>query len=272
MLPIFAVGAAAAVSLLPYVPLIAGAHWHVIYKVGFLFSIGWSQLSEATGSPLSGFTWVWIALWIGAIAALFFVLFGGRDRLPNQVRDLILFAGTSLVLGVAAYAVFLKLAQLPTHYWHYVPLMAFSAACLDAMFFVVWRWARPVAVILAALTISMTFLFALSAVKCRQTNVDLVAATLSKQVAPNDYVIVHPFYCGVTFNRYYKGAVDNPSAVGRLYITALGPVYGEDANKRPHRAGNRADYFHASIGESCLACWELPLRQKAARGNSPRAE
>jgi hypothetical protein len=25
-------------------------------------------------------------------------------------------------------------------------------------------------------------------------------------VAPNDYVIVHPFYCGVTFNRYYKGA------------------------------------------------------------------
>jgi hypothetical protein len=25
-------------------------------------------------------------------------------------------------------------------------------------------------------------------------------------VAPNDYVIVYPFYCGTTFNRYYKGA------------------------------------------------------------------
>src|SRR5207244_301679 len=96
--------------------------------------------------------------------------------------------------------------EYPTHPWNYVPLMAFSAVCLDAMFFSVWRWARPVAMILAALTISTTFLFELPAVKCRQTNVDLVAASLSSEVAPNDYVIVHAFYCGVTFKRYYKGA------------------------------------------------------------------
>src|SRR6266480_4576161 len=51
-LPIFAVGAAAAVSLLPYIPLIVHAQdWHVIYQVGFHFSVGWNQLSEATGSP-----------------------------------------------------------------------------------------------------------------------------------------------------------------------------------------------------------------------------
>jgi hypothetical protein len=36
--------------------------------------------------------------------------------------------------------------------------------------------------------------------------VDLIAAQLSSELAPNDYVIVHPFFCGVTFNRYYKGA------------------------------------------------------------------
>jgi hypothetical protein len=205
-LPIFAVGAAAAVSLLPYIPLIAGAHWYVIYKVGFLFSYAWQQISEATGSPLTGFTWVWVALWIGAVAAAIWVLFWRRDRLPQHVRGLILFAGTSLVFGAAAYAVFLKLAELPTHYWHYVPLMAFSAVCLDVMFFAVWRWARPAAMILAAVTVSTAFMFELPAVKCRQTNVDLIAATLSSEVAPNDYVIVHPFYCGVTFQRYYKGA------------------------------------------------------------------
>src|SRR5581483_4454118 len=67
-LPIFAVGAAAAVSLLPYVPLIAGADWYVMYKVGFHFWYGWKQLCEALGSPLTGFTWVWVALWIGALA------------------------------------------------------------------------------------------------------------------------------------------------------------------------------------------------------------
>jgi hypothetical protein len=205
-LPIFAVGVAAAVSLLPYIPLIARAHWYVIHKHGFRFSYGWEELSVATGSPLTGFTWIWVALWIGLLVAAIFVLLWRRDNLPEHVRGLILFAATSLVLGAAGYAVFLKLSELPTQPWHYVPLMAFSAVCLDAILFPAWRWTRPAATILAALTISMTFLFELPAVKCRQTNVDLIAAQLSSEVAPNDYLIVHPFFCGVTFERYYKGA------------------------------------------------------------------
>src|SRR6266487_4686027 len=166
-LPIFALGAAAAVSLLPYVPLIAGARWYGMYKVGFDFSSGWMQLSAATGYPLRIFTSVWVALWIGALAAAISVLFWRRHRLPEHARGLILFAGTSLLLGTAGYAVFLKLSEYPTHPWHYVPLMTFSAVCLDAVLFTVSGWARPAAMILAALAISTTFLFGLSAVKCR---------------------------------------------------------------------------------------------------------
>jgi hypothetical protein len=207
MLPLFAVGAAAAVSLLPYIPLIIRAQdWYIIEKVGFRFSDGWEQLSMAIGSPLTVFTWVWVGLWIGALAAAICVLFWRRDRLPDRDRGLILFAGTSLVLGVAGFAFFLKLGDLPTQPWYYAPLMAFSAVCLDAIFFTAWRWAQPVAMILAALTISTAFLFELPAVECRQTNVDLIDARLSTEVAPNDYVIVHPWYCGVTFKRYYKAA------------------------------------------------------------------
>jgi hypothetical protein len=204
-LPIFAVGAAAAVSLLPYVPLIAGARWYAMYKVGFSFSYGWNQLSAATGYPVTTFTLVWVALWMCALAATILVLFWRGDGVSDHVRGLILFAGTSLVLGTAGYALFLKLSEYPPQPWHYVPLMAFSAVCLDAIFFTAWRWARPAAIILAVLTIATTFLFDLPAVKCRMTNVDLVAASLSGEVGPNDYVIVYPFYCGVTFERYYKG-------------------------------------------------------------------
>ncbi len=107
-LPIFAVGVAAAVSLLPYVPLIASAHWYDTYKVGFRFSYGWKQLSEAFGSPLTGFTWVWVAIWIGALATAISVLFWRRDRVSDRVRGLVLFAGTSMVLGAAGYAVLSK--------------------------------------------------------------------------------------------------------------------------------------------------------------------
>ena len=204
-LPIFAVGVAAAMSLLPYIPLIAGAHWYAMYKVGYGFSYGWMQLSTATGYPLTIFTLVWVALWIGLLAAAIFVLFSRRDSVPDHVRSLILFAGTSLLLGTAGYALFLKLSEYPPHPWHYVPLMTFSVVCLDAVLFTVSGWARPAAMIVAATAISTTFLFELSAVKCRMTNVDLVAAALSSGVAPKDYVIVHPWYCGVTFERYYKG-------------------------------------------------------------------
>ena len=204
-LPIFAVGAAAAVSLLPYIPLIIRAQdWYALNKIGFRFSHAWKVFSAATGSPLTGFTWVWVALWIGALAAAIYVLFWRRDRLPNH--RLILFAGTSLVLGAAGFAFFLKLADFATHPWYYVPLMAFSAVCLDAIFFTAWRWARPATMILAALTISATFLFELPVLKCRQTNMDLIAARLSTEVAASDYVIVHPWYCGVPFERYYKAA------------------------------------------------------------------
>src|SRR5438876_4669080 len=181
-LPIFAVGVAAAVSLLPYIPLIARAHWYVMFKVGFRFSHGWKEFSVATGSPLTVFTWVWVALWIGALAATIGVLFWRRDRLPDHRRGLVLFSCISLVLGAAGFVFFLKLAEFATHPWYYLPLMAFSVACLDATFFAAWRWARPAAMILAAFTISTTFLFQLPAVKCRQTNVDLIAARLSTEV------------------------------------------------------------------------------------------
>jgi hypothetical protein len=206
-LPVLAVGAAAAVSLLPCIPLIIRAKDLLITaRPGFRFSHGWKELSVATGSPLTVFTWIWVGLWIGALAMAIYALFRRPDRFPDCARGLILFAGTSLILGTASFAFFLKLAELPTQPWYYVPLMAFSAACLDAILFTACRWARAAAMTLAVLTISTAFLFEMPPVKCRQTNVDLIAARLSTEVDPNDYVIVHPWYCGVTFNRYYKGA------------------------------------------------------------------
>ena len=206
-LSVLVVGVAAAVSLLPYIPLMIRAkEWSIMARYGFRFSRGWNQFSLATGSPLTVFTWVWVALWVGAFAAAIWSLSWRRVHLTDNLRNLILFAGTSLVLATAGFAFFLKLAALPTQPWYYVPLLAFSAVCLDATFFAAWRWARPAAMIFAALTISATFVFELAAVKCRQTNVDLIAARLSTEVSANDYVIVYPFYCGVTFKRYYKAA------------------------------------------------------------------
>jgi len=39
----------------------------------------------------------------------------------------------------------------------------------------------------------------------RQTNVDLVAAAVTRDVQPGDLVLVNPWYDGISFARYYRG-------------------------------------------------------------------
>jgi hypothetical protein len=95
------------------------------------------------------------------------------------------------IFAVGGAAAVSLLPYIPLHPWHYVPLMVFSAVCLDTIFLAAWRWARPAATILAVVTIAAAFLFDLPAVRCRQTNVDLLAARISGEVAPNDYVLVY---------------------------------------------------------------------------------
>jgi hypothetical protein len=40
----------------------------------------------------------------------------------------------------------------------------------------------------------------------RFTDIDLVARRLSTQAAPEDFIVVNPWYCGISFNRYFKAA------------------------------------------------------------------
>jgi hypothetical protein len=202
------IGLAAAASLVPYVRIIVHSQeWYVLEKVGFHFSDGWRILSTALGSPLPVFNWVWAILCFCAIGiALLSALPRAGESSKSAPPDLIVFGITALLVGMAGFAVFLKSAGLPTQSWYYMPLMAFVAACLDAILPECCQWARPVIPGFAVLTTIAVLLFGLPAVKCRQTNVDLIAARLAKEATTGDYVIVDPWYCGVSFDRYYKGA------------------------------------------------------------------
>ena len=47
--------------------------------------------------------------------------------------------------------------------------------------------------------------FALPQAAQRQTNIDQIAGRLHAHAGPEDFVIVYPWYCGVTFQYYYHG-------------------------------------------------------------------
>ena len=63
------VGAAAALSLVPYIgPVMASQRWWVVQQTGFQASVAWSNLSDALGSPMAWQIPVWIGLGLAAAA------------------------------------------------------------------------------------------------------------------------------------------------------------------------------------------------------------
>ena len=202
------IGALAAASLAPYVRIILKAQeCLILQKTGFDFSDGWEKFSTAVGFQWLGFSWLWPALCLSAMGmSLLVVLPRAQPASVIPRQDLILFGAVALVVGVAGSILFLKLSDLPAEPRYYLPLMAFAAVCLDAILPECHRRAQPALITFAALTTVATLLCETPALKCRQTNVDVIAARLIKEAAPDDYIIVNPWFCGVSFARYYKGA------------------------------------------------------------------
>jgi hypothetical protein len=204
---VLAAGAMAAASLIPYVSIVRRSQdWYLLEEYGFSLAGGWNKLVGAIGYPVTAFAWVWVALCLGAAASSLLVLtrHGAEVTLPR--RELMTFGAVALCTGVAGFTVFLEVADLPTQPWYYVPLLAFVGVCLDATLPAYHRWARPALSALGVLAVLIGYPSGVRAAEVRQTNIDLLAARVAEEAGPDDYVIVHPWYCGASFARYYHGA------------------------------------------------------------------
>jgi hypothetical protein len=115
-----------------------------------------------------------------------------------------LFAGVTLFTGLAGFGGFLWYAALPTEAWYFLPLMALAAACFETGLPRTLH-ARAAVFGLAITTVIGVGYFARADLGMRMTNIDLIAQQVSAQAAPDDFVIVSPWYDGITFNRYYHG-------------------------------------------------------------------
>ena len=185
-----AIGAVAALSLLPYMESIRAAReWNVLNQA----ATDWGQIGrtllralEASGPPAP-----WI--WAGAAA---FAVRGSRFGVVAAVSAAILFLGAMGASG------------LPTQPWYYVPLMALAAPALESSLrwtgATRWRAARLV----LALVILITGIAAWKQVMERRTNIDRVAEYLEREAVHGDAIVVAPWYFSVSFHRYYQGPVE----------------------------------------------------------------
>jgi hypothetical protein len=203
------IGAVAAASLLPYAGTIeAGRAVLEIGRAERPLSRFLDLSVRAAGFENVAMSWIWIVLAIAcAGAALGWQLARARAGDPDRRRDIALFCGTTMVAGTAGFLVFLKLAGLATHRWYYLGLIALHAVCIEGILgaLAVTDRRRIARLVLLLGIVGLTLLPAWRAVQARQTNLDLIAAKLTRETVAGDLVVISPWYCGIAFGRYYRG-------------------------------------------------------------------
>jgi len=201
---VLSIGLPAALSLLPYVnPMRHAQSWWMVSKTGVDFTGFMSRIADATGMMVG----VWLVLVM--ITALLGLGCGLIKISPNETRvqqDLLLFASIALVIGLTGFGFFVKWMGLPTQRWYYIPAMGFAVVGCDVILPRIHQAARMGVLVIAVVVALLAYPSAQSALKQRQTNGDLVAAQISQNARPNDLIIVHPWYYGITFGHYYRGA------------------------------------------------------------------
>ena len=225
-----AIGVVAAIALMINVAGMTSSHGFAMASTDTGdYSLGW-YLGVFSRSLTSGITLLgalWVAAAVLALAGCV-VAVRGDSRTAGASRDLVLYVATAVcrrhdrlvrhclgrdqapLAGVALSAAHGDdRAQLRCGRWP--PGQALSGREI----------VRLAAVAIAALPIARD---GAAAVSLRMTNIDLSARWIEAAGRPQDLVVVYPWFCSVTFDRYYRGSVPwitVPNVVDRKYHPLL---------------------------------------------------
>ena len=203
------IGFPAALSVLPYVPLIVQAQsWLRPQRAGFDLLRVWITLSNALDSSVRGIHWAWVALFLLALGIGWRTLATGSGTAPSDPGDLRVFGGLNLILGIVGLLVFHWIAKLQFYPWHSLPAMAFAAVNIEAALAHWGRRVRTPWLILLGLVSLAPFSATFREAECAHTNLNVVAAQMSSSTEDGDLIVVYPWYFGLTFARYYTGSVE----------------------------------------------------------------
>ena len=211
LLAVGALGAVAALTMLINLPSIRYAlHLSPIeqghYTLLWLASVLHAALAPQV--PVLAAAWP-AALLLAAAGCVLAWRRPAGDDAPGNDRERVLFVGLALGLGVVAYYAYLSFIKVRTDYWYYLPLMTVGALSCEVGVALLAARVRYGELVRAAAVVAVA-LVALprvaATVALRMTNVDVAAAEIARSGRLDDLVVVMPWYCGITFARYYRGA------------------------------------------------------------------
>lgn len=204
------VGVLAALSLLPYLPVIqATQDWAMIVgnknDIGSVLNVGSDAIAD--GGRVA--EWGWLALGCGLLV-LSAVSFALRDRLAAIVdlnRERLMFAATTVAVAAGATITFLCAAQYLIFPRYFLPLMAVISLCVQ----IFWS-ALPNRAVIRTLSLCLVLLIGATSLRplwerarLQMTNCDKIAAAVEQRAGADDLILVTSCLYGVSFQRYYHG-------------------------------------------------------------------
>ena len=206
---ILGIGGIAALSMLIYLPVIEKVKaTQFLWKGNFTVEKFWIKLSGTLGSPLASFAWLWVVLFVVAVAAASWYLSRQAEtEEASAAKGPLLFGALTLFIGSAAYFGFLFHLSYETQPWYYVVYVAFAATSLESVFASLpgRQWAFRSA--FGILCIGLSWEPAWAASKIRQTNVDFIADRLDSLASERDLILINTSNYGISLSRYYHGQV-----------------------------------------------------------------
>ncbi len=201
------IGLISALTLLPYIGIIRNSgQWSMLTKFENV-TLEW-LLDTLQGALSSGGQWMFY-LWIGVITiCLLIVICVYVPRLKKytsqEQRGLILFCILTLFFSSVILVLAFLNMKMMTQSWYYLPLIAIGAIAVDTILQQV-KYNSYIKYAILLCIIFMTWPIVMEKSQTRKTNIDLVAKQLAEQADKKDFVLILPWYHGVTFQHYYDG-------------------------------------------------------------------
>jgi len=162
----------------------------------------------ATGFPFEQFAFVWKMLAVVVISLALLALIKKNPANQSKETELPLFAAVTLAAVVVSFITFLWFAAVTVRPWYFLPPLALVAVCFDfgISFAAMPRLARVAVFGFLIGTALVAVPAAHSDLRGHFTNVDRLAGRVAAEASPQDYVVVTPWFCGITFARYFHAS------------------------------------------------------------------
>jgi hypothetical protein len=202
------IGIAAVFSLLPYVLVfMAKREWDSLIRVPLpltSYCSGFAVTLRSAGN-LMEVAW-WISLTGGALIAFRGLRRSLSEKNLASENSRILFAAVTILASGALFFALLSNLDYPTADWYFLGLIASCASGLDLLFCPLLASFRGKVFqsIFLLIALAASFPSAWKISLERYSNLD-EAVTVVQPVSSEDFVVVEPWFLGISFSRLYDG-------------------------------------------------------------------